>query len=118
MSVNQRIKIIVDTFCSGNQSLFADSMKVTSRKTAYNWLKEGYNVKEATIDHICLKFGVSYEWLKNGEGKMMQEIPGFREEQAEYGSPKENHLHIMQQFIALRKEINVITQKLDDYNTG
>ena len=65
----ERIKSVRDS--SGlNQTEFSNRISIS--RSALAKLESGVNnPSEQTIKLICREFGISYYWLKNGEGPMM-----------------------------------------------
>ena len=70
-TINTRIKEIIDTFCDGNNTEFANKVS-TSEANVRNYIK-GRAPKFDLIEQIAKNFEISYEWLLLGKGEMLLE---------------------------------------------
>jgi transcriptional regulator with XRE-family HTH domain len=69
MSTGDRVKSLRQALSLSQDEL---GERIGIKKSAISLIEnEKSNPTEQTIKSICREFGVSYEWLKNGEGPMM-----------------------------------------------
>jgi len=66
--INFRIKLLIDTFCKGNNSDFAEKIGVNEANIR-SYLK-GTEPKFNIIQKICESFEINYEWFVSGIGTM------------------------------------------------
>ncbi|RQO37919.1 transcriptional regulator [Chryseobacterium sp. KBW03] len=69
--INLRIKQLIDYFCSGNNSLFANKIEIgeSNVRSYLNGTEPKFNV----IEKICKTFAINTEWLILGIGDMEKE---------------------------------------------
>lgn len=69
MTIGERIKTVRES-AGKNQRDFASSIKISQPALAMfeNGQRE---VKEIHIEQIAMKYGISKEWLRTGEGEML-----------------------------------------------
>lgn len=70
-SINNRIKLLIDHFTDGNNSLFASKIGV-SEANVRNYIKNT-EPKFSTLENIVKAFEINYEWLLTGTGEMLKE---------------------------------------------
>jgi transcriptional regulator with XRE-family HTH domain len=69
LDIEERIKFIRTQFAQSQDEFGA---KIGLKKSAISRIETGSsNPSEQTIKLICREFGVSYDWLKNGNEPMM-----------------------------------------------
>lgn len=71
-SINDRIKHLVDTYCDGNNSIFANRIGVNEANVR-NYIK-GTEPKFNIIYKIATNFELSFEWLVLGVGNPEKKI--------------------------------------------
>lgn len=67
-TINDRIKILIDTRCKGNKSAFARELGITPAYAAQLYASQR-EPSERTLNDICRVFGVDPIWLKTGVGE-------------------------------------------------
>lgn len=73
MTIGERIRILREKL-NITQEEFSQKLG-TTRNTITNYEVGRRVPMEATIKSICREFNVSYDWLKNGEGEMFENLP-------------------------------------------
>lgn len=72
MTLGERIKEVRKTV-GLTQSEFGEKIGIKGN-TVTNYEADRREPQEVTLKAICDKFGISYQWLKNGDGKMTAEV--------------------------------------------
>lgn len=73
MTIGDRIKIVREEL-DFTQAVFAEKLG-TARNTIANYEIGRREPMESTIKSICREFNVNYDWLKYGEGEMLDALP-------------------------------------------
>lgn len=73
MTIGERIKSLRDAL-SITQEAFAGKLG-TARNTIANYEVGRRVPMESTIKSICREFNVNYDWLKDGDGEMFENLP-------------------------------------------
>lgn len=89
-TINIRIEQLVQHFCNGNNSAFANKIDV-SEANIRNYIK-GTEPKFNIIERIAESFDINYEWLLIGKGSMLkkEEKDELKEPQQTYFNRKES----------------------------
>ena len=68
-SIQNRIALIIDRYCSGNRSEFARRLNITPAYASqiYSGVR---TPSDRTIADICREFRIREQWLRTGEGEM------------------------------------------------
>lgn len=76
-TINDRIKILIDTRSGGNKSAFARELGITPAYAAQLYASQR-EPSERTLNDICRIFGVDPVWLRTGDGEPF--LPQSRED--------------------------------------
>lgn len=74
MTIGERIAKVREEL-GYSRPAFADALAV-SRQTVYMWECGTNNASDRMLKSIANRFGISYIWLKEGDGDMFTRFPG------------------------------------------
>lgn len=105
MTINDRIHYLRKDILKMNQTDFAEAIGMKQRGVSY-LEQSGAGVTDKTIKTICLVWGLSEAWLRDGVGPMYAEEPTFSLDQfARERGASELELQILKAYFSLDPDI-------------
>jgi transcriptional regulator with XRE-family HTH domain len=85
-TINERVKMVIDHFCQGNQRKFADKTGISQSTLSSITGTRGTEPSFITLNKILKTFPVEPNWLMKDEGEMMLTEPKLAGKAADGGN--------------------------------